>query len=116
MALTDGAYSILTIDDFADQLLNEERVCGQQLPRLTQRRILEQTEGLAKRKSKLAQALDLDEESEDDRPRYVSDSEDERFVSRSPSRSGSEGGERYISKSPEPEDGDRYISRSPSPA
>jgi pre-mRNA-splicing factor 38A len=121
------------MDDFADKLLNEERVCDIQLPRLTQRRVLEDTEGLPKRKSKLAAAmgvtLESDDESEDERKRgRRSASGSDRFVSRSPSRSSGGSPDRYVSRSPSRspspggnqsdasmKDGDRYISRSPTP-
>ncbi|TKA58483.1 hypothetical protein B0A53_00222 [Rhodotorula sp. CCFEE 5036] len=53
----DGSYSILTMDEFVDQLLVGESVCEIQLPRLTQRKVLEETEGLAPRRSKLGKAL-----------------------------------------------------------
>jgi len=135
----DGSYSIDTIDDFVDQLLREERVCDIQLPRITMRKVLEETEGLSRRRSKLATVMGLegyenDEDSDAERERYLSPSasgsEKGRYVSRSPSRSGSEGPrDRYVSKSPSrggsergrsrsrsPNDTGRYISRSPSPA
>ncbi|KAG0150632.1 hypothetical protein CROQUDRAFT_652243 [Cronartium quercuum f. sp. fusiforme G11] len=122
----NGSYSLTTFDDFVDSLLIEDRVCEIVLPRLTMRKVLEETEGLAKRKSSLGIALGVesdeeepDEEAEDDEDRS------ERYVSRSPSpashpspssqRSGSPQhnsgqSERYISHSPSPE---RYISPSP---
>lgn len=45
------------MDEFVDQLLVGESVCEIQLPRLTQRKVLEETEGLAPRRSKLGKAL-----------------------------------------------------------
>jgi pre-mRNA-splicing factor 38A len=119
MILKDGSYSITTLDEFADSLLSDERVCEIQLPRITQRRVLEETEGLTERRSKLGQALgvigagvtkgdeeeDEIEEGGEERERYVSRSPSrsrsptpDRSRSRSLSRSGSEGG--YISRSP----------------
>ncbi|KAK4058492.1 hypothetical protein OIO90_000654 [Microbotryomycetes sp. JL221] len=97
----NGSYSITTIDEFADQLLNEERVCEIQLPRLTQRKVLEETEGLLPRRSKLGRALgvdvDQDQERDDDEgDRYVSDSDhdsqtsQQRYMSKSPSVSPSQ--------------------------
>lgn len=136
----DGSYSIVTMDEFVDQLLREERVCEVQLPRVTMRKVLEESEGLPRRRSQLAQVMgiegyddDDDEEGsdgEDGRGRYLSrspslsGSERGRYVSRSPSRSGSEGGRsrrsrsrsESSSRSGSPDDRDRYISRSPSPA
>lgn len=131
----DGSYHLSTIDEFADELLTEERVCEVILPRLTLRKVLEETEGLERRKSQLAKAMGVD-----DRALVASDDEDDgeagagqngRKRRRSASRSGSES-DRYISRSPTPEtDGSkspprsdedeeageegRYISRSPSP-
>ena len=40
-------------DEFVDDLLTKDRVCDIILPRLTQRDVLEETEGLAPRKSLL---------------------------------------------------------------
>ncbi|KAM0788490.1 hypothetical protein ACM66B_001622 [Microbotryomycetes sp. NB124-2] len=90
----NGSYSITTMDEFADQLLTEERVCEIQLPRLTQRKVLEDTEGLAPRRSKLGKAMGvLDDGDEEDQDRYESNEEDgsdrERYMSRSPSASRS---------------------------
>ncbi len=50
---TTGGYSLTYFDEFIDQLLTEERVCDVILPRLTKRDVLEETEGLAPRKSLL---------------------------------------------------------------
>ncbi|WWD18478.1 hypothetical protein CI109_102930 [Kwoniella shandongensis] len=136
-----GGYSLQHFDEFIDDLLTKDRVCDIILPRLTQRGVLEETEGLPPRKSLLdEEALERDQMDDDDeersdglprkRPRLSSssqtppsspdirgrrrsrsassgsDSDRDRYISRSPSRSGSEGGEvgdtrgRYISKSP----------------
>jgi pre-mRNA-splicing factor 38A len=97
---TDGSYSLTTMDEFADQLLNDERVCEIQLPRLTQRKVLEETEGLAPRRSKLGKAMGvLDDggmdEDEDDEERG------ERYLSRSPSGSRSPSPEGEEEKEPE---------------
>jgi hypothetical protein len=45
-------------DEFIDQLLTEDRVCDIILPRLTQRSVLEETEGLPPRKSLLVRRID----------------------------------------------------------
>lgn len=149
----DGHYDIITIDDFADQLLNDERVCDIQLPRLTQRRVLEEIDGLPKRVSKLGKAIGMDRQLDSDaesvpsdqeeaggRRRGHSDSESDRYISRSPTPASEDDGQaqpkgqrrrspghtdsededagRYISRSPTPEQEDgagRYISRSPTP-
>ncbi|CAK9780797.1 PRP38-domain-containing protein [Cutaneotrichosporon oleaginosum] len=118
-----GGYTLTTFDEFIDELLTQDRVCDIILPRLTQRAVLEETEGLAPRKSLLedeeergrrAMATPSDggsrESSPDLRRRSrsaSSGSSRSRFVSRSPSRSDSED---------EGEVGDtrRFVSRSPS--
>lgn len=41
-----GGYNVIHFDTFIDSLLREERVCDIILPRLTQRSVLEETEGL----------------------------------------------------------------------
>ncbi|BGP23450.1 hypothetical protein JCM10295v2_002346 [Rhodotorula toruloides] len=92
----DGFYSIVTMDEFVDQLLSGEMVCEIQLPRLTQRKVLEDTEGLAPRRSKLGKAMGVMEALEG-----RSDAEDE--------SEDEEGRGRYMSRSPS-------ASRSPSPA
>lgn len=48
-----GGYSLTHFDEFIDELLTQDRVCDIILPRLTQRAVLEETEGLAPRKSLL---------------------------------------------------------------
>jgi len=51
--LTAGGYTLTWFDEFIDDLLTQERVCDIILPRLTQRSVLEETEGLPPRKSLL---------------------------------------------------------------
>jgi pre-mRNA-splicing factor 38A len=123
----DGSYRIITMDEFIDDLLTEERVCETQLPRLTLRKVLEETEGLPKRRSKLSKAMGLEgDDDESDGGRYNSEDEDEdadggRYVSRSPSPAGSDGSRGgYVSRSPSrspSRDGSPasigYVSRSP---
>lgn len=85
------------MDEFVDQLLVGESVCEIQLPRLTQRKVLEETEGLAPRRSKLGKALGVMQvEGEDGSDGagggYGSADEaggDGRYLSRSPSASPS---------------------------
>jgi pre-mRNA-splicing factor 38A len=48
-----GGYSLTHFDEFIDELLTQERVCDIILPRLTQRAVLEESEGLEPRKSLL---------------------------------------------------------------
>ncbi|GAA6063784.1 hypothetical protein JCM10212_005573 [Sporobolomyces blumeae] len=106
--LPDGSYHVTTLDQFADDLLHSEMVCEIQLPRLTQRKVLEETEGLATRSSKLAKAMgvkvsierggrgrdgDGDEDGDESASGEEEDEEGERgarYLSRSPSESGSE--------------------------
>ncbi|BGP38532.1 hypothetical protein JCM10450v2_002481 [Rhodotorula kratochvilovae] len=93
----DGSYSIMTIDEFADQLLHGESVCEIQLPRLTQRKVLEETEGLPPRRSKLGKALGVravgeasgDEAGSGDDSDDAAEGRSERYLSRSPSASRS---------------------------
>ncbi|SCV67652.1 BQ2448_5263 [Microbotryum intermedium] len=92
----DGAYSITTIDEFCDNLLNEERVCEIQLPRLTQRRVLEETEGLAPRRSKLGRALGVVTAQEAERREGDGQGEAEGEGE----ESDEDGGRRYMSRSP----------------
>ncbi|WFC99332.1 hypothetical protein MYAM1_002076 [Malassezia yamatoensis] len=70
---TAGNFSLTFIDQFVDQLLNEERVCDLILPRLTKRSVLEEHEGLRPRTSQLEDAMNLgvalgldDEDTSDD--------------------------------------------------
>lgn len=63
---TDGSYRLTHIDDFVDELLTQERVCHIILPRLAQRRVLEDgQERLEPRVSKLEEALLAGEVEED---------------------------------------------------
>lgn len=48
-----GGYSLTYFDEFIDELLTQDRVCDIILPRLVQRSVLEETEGLEPRKSLL---------------------------------------------------------------
>lgn len=111
----NSGYHITHMDQFIDELLTEERVCDIILPRLTRRDVLEEVEGLPKRKS----PLDIGDENEDRENDDESEDEDaDRFVSRSPSPA-SDNDDRFVSRSPSgsppPDDEDRFVSRSPSP-
>lgn len=55
--LSGGSYTILHMDEFVDELLTQERACELILPRMTKREVLEETEGLAPRLSKLEDVL-----------------------------------------------------------
>lgn len=95
----------MTIDEFADQLLHGESACEIQLPRLTQRKVLEETEGLPPRRSKLGRALGVrgagEHSGEEAGDGSGSDAEG--------SDGARGGGGRYLSRSPS-------ASRSPSPS
>jgi hypothetical protein len=54
--LMAGGYELTYFDEFIDELLTKDRVCDIILPRLTQRAVLEDTEGLHPRKSLLVGA------------------------------------------------------------
>lgn len=109
-----AGYNITFIDDFVDQLLNDERVCDIILPRIPKRQILEEAGDLGPRKSRLLDAM----EGKIDRGRNMSSSS-----SRSRSRSGSRSADEMIrgrgrslshSDSTASDAGSRYVSRSPS--
>jgi pre-mRNA-splicing factor 38A len=106
------------MDEFVDQLLRDERVCDIILPRIAKREVLEESGELGPRKSLLLDAMEGKEESERGRSlsrsrsrsgsvvesevgyrsRSGSVSTDRRGSSRS--RSPSDAGSRYVSKSP----------------
>lgn len=115
-----GGYSIVHMDEFIDQLLNEERVCDLILPRLTKRDVLEELDEIGPRKSRLLDAMEGKSEHGSQKSRSRSRSSDRSGGSRSPSgtrnrsASGSPGRGRSLSrgsKSPSPA-GSRYVSRS----
>ncbi|KAL1947527.1 hypothetical protein VTO73DRAFT_13251 [Trametes versicolor] len=115
-----GGYSIVHMDEFIDQLLNEERVCDLILPRLTKRDVLEELDEIGPRKSRLLDAMEGKSEHGSQKSRSRSRSSDRSEGSRSPSgtrnrsASGSPGRGRSLSrgsKSPSPT-GSRYVSRS----
>lgn len=55
---TTGKFSIIRMDEFIDQLLNEERVCDVILPRLQKRSVLEDNNLLEPRQSVLDEDLE----------------------------------------------------------
>ncbi|VDD77169.1 unnamed protein product [Mesocestoides corti] len=55
---TAGKFSIIRMDEFIDQLLNEERVCDVILPRLQKRSVLEDNNTLEPRQSLLDEDLE----------------------------------------------------------
>lgn len=69
-------FSIIRVDEFIDQLLNEERVCDVILPRLQKRSVLEDLNLLEPRQSILDEDLEdinLNEELEDEQQQQESD-------------------------------------------
>ncbi|KAH9946377.1 PRP38-domain-containing protein [Epithele typhae] len=53
-----GGYTLTYMDEFVDQLLNEERVCDLILPRMTKRDVLEDAGDIGPRKSRLLDAME----------------------------------------------------------
>ncbi|KAK0228238.1 PRP38 family-domain-containing protein [Armillaria fumosa] len=107
-----AGYSLTFIDEFADALLTEERVCDIILPRLAKRQILEENGDIGPRKSRLLDAMEGKSDHDSDRERSRSRSSSRTSSrSRSRSRSLSSAG-RFISRSPSRS---RSGSRSPSP-
>ena len=88
--LHSAGYDLTYIDEFVDQLLNEERVCDIILPRLPKRTVLEENGELAPRQSHLLDAMEGKDE-EDTRSRSRSSSRSSRRSSRTrtPDRGGS---------------------------
>ncbi|XP_064386956.1 pre-mRNA-splicing factor 38A-like [Halichondria panicea] len=125
----NGELELLHIDEFVDELLNQDRACDVILPRIQKRHILEQLEQLEPRVSALDEDLsggESDEEEEDVRGRHSPSPTDRRHSSpshkrrsRSPqdskrrhSRSRSRSPRRHRSRSHSPR---RHRSRSHSP-
>lgn len=98
---TDGSYVLTTMDAFVDELLTEERVCEVQLPRLTQRKVLEETEGLAPRRSKLGKALGVLDDAAEGSDDEEGEGRGSRYLSRSPSGSRSPTPEGGVDAEPE---------------
>ena len=74
----DGAYSITHIDQFVDDLLTKERVCGTSLRKLPLRTILEDLGQLDARESPLADEIDeIDNDDEEERRSRWSESAEE---------------------------------------
>jgi len=108
-----AGYFLTYIDEFVDQLLNDERVCDIILPRLTKRAVFEENGELAPRQSLLLDAMEGKEEgTRSDRSRSNSrgSSRSSRAGtgSRSPGQAIGEDESRQGSRSPS-------ISRSASP-
>eukprot|EP00794_Sanderia_malayensis_P007905 gene7905-8759_t len=98
---TDGALSVIHMDEFIDNLLREERVCDIILPRIQKRYTLEEMEQMEPRKSALEDDLDDLE------------SEEEVEVKNSPPRRRSRSPDRHRRRSRTPERRRRSRSHSP---
>lgn len=106
-----GGYSLTFVDEFAYELLTEERVCDIILPRIQKRQILEENSEIGPRKSRLLAAME--DETEETRRRSKSRSLD-RSPSRSPSATRSRGSPSRSRSRSRSDAGSRYVSRSPS--
>ncbi|KAI9443353.1 PRP38 family-domain-containing protein [Lactarius indigo] len=108
-----SGYYLTYMDEFVDQLLNEERVCDLILPRIPKRAVLEENSELAPRQSRLLTAMEGKDE-EKTRGRNRSTSWDNSRSSRS-ARSSSSARSRNRSGSPSQGGGSdtRLASRSP---
>lgn len=63
--LKDGGYALTFVDQFVDDLLSKERVCGTSLRKLPQRTVLEDLGQLEERVSPLGEEIDeIDADSE----------------------------------------------------
>merc|ERR1712151_508572 len=75
MGRPDGNFQLLHIDEFVDQLLQEERVCSIQLHRITDRRVFEANDKLEPRISPLDAEFEEFLENEDRGMNWDSDAE-----------------------------------------
>ena len=118
IVITTGGYQLTFMDEFVDSLLTEERVCDIILPRLTKRDVLEDNGDIGPRKSRLLDAMEGKEDGGSHHSRSSSRSSQARSPSRARSQSqahGEEGSVKSRSRSKTPSDaGSRYVSRSPS--
>ena len=78
----DGGYSLTYLDQFVDDLLTKDRVCGTSLWKLPQRAILEDLGQLEIRESPLGEELD---QIDDEDSRHSTEGDG---IARSPSRNG----------------------------
>lgn len=79
-----AGYYLTYIDEFVDQLLNEERVCDIILPRIAKREVLEENGEVAPRQSRLLDAMEGNDGDDASRGRSRSRSRDSSRSSRSP--------------------------------
>jgi pre-mRNA-splicing factor 38A len=99
--LSSASYYLTYMDEFVDQLLNDERVCDLILPRIPKREVLEENGEIAPRQSRLLAAME------------GKDEEKMRGRSRSTGRDGSHSSRSRSARSSPPA-GSRSRSRSPS--
>ncbi|KZS89866.1 PRP38-domain-containing protein [Sistotremastrum niveocremeum HHB9708] len=100
-----AGYSLTYMDEFADALLREERVCDIILPRIAKRSVLEELGDIAPRRSLLLDVMEGKARSPS--PAHSSRSRSRSSTRSSPRRSGQSVSSRSASE-------ERYISRSPS--
>ncbi|KAH9969768.1 PRP38 family-domain-containing protein [Russula dissimulans] len=106
---SQAGYYLTYMDEFVDQLLNEERVCDIILPRIPKRTVLEENGELVPRQSSLLDAMEGRDEEGSRRGHS-------RGSSRSSRRTGKSDRSRSRSRSRSPSaDGEDDGSRSPSP-
>jgi pre-mRNA-splicing factor 38A len=113
-----AGYYLTYIDEFVDQLLNEERVCDIILPRIQKREILEENGELTPRQSHLLDAME-GKDKDANRGRSRSRSRDSSRSTRSPMSTSNRSrspGEGIRTPSADGEDDSRKGSRSSSPA
>lgn len=115
-----AGYYLTYVDEFVDELLNNERVCDIIMPRIPKREVLEENGELTPRKSHLLDAMEGKDKDNAMRGRSRSRSRDSNRSSRSPmyssDRTRGPGDIRMRTPSADGEDDSRKGSRSPSPA
>ncbi len=114
--MPSAGYYLTYIDEFVDQLLNEERVCDIIMPRIAKREVLEENGELTPRQSRLLDAMEGKDEDDASRGRSRSRSRDSSRSSRSPTGTSDRSRSPDRSPSADGRDDSRKGSRSPSPA
>ncbi|KAI0270041.1 PRP38 family-domain-containing protein [Gloeopeniophorella convolvens] len=108
-----SGYYLTYIDEFVDQLLNDERVCDIILPRIAKRSVLEENGDIGPRDSRLLNAMEGKAEEKRGRSRSGSRGSSQRSRSRSAASGRSRSRSRSDRTSPAGRSGS--ASRSPSP-
>lgn len=112
-----AGYYLTYIDEFVDQLLNEERVCDIILPRIPKREVLEENGEVTPRQSRLLDAMEGKDGDDTIRGRSRSRSRNSSRSSRSPTGTSNRGDFSPSEGIRTPSASDsRKGSRSPSPA